>query len=861
MTSFGPQAFPRFVEEVTGFEPFPWQQRLLTRVLEANGGWPDTLDLPTGTGKTSAVLIALFALALDPTRFHRRIALVVDRRIIVDQVDRYARRLRDALDSSAQPTTREVAMRLRALAGTDTQGAPVRVVHLRGGIPRDDSWLGTPNQPTIIASTVDQIGSRLLFRGYGVSEGMRPVHAGIVSRDILYLLDEVHLATAFEETLSRLEGTYEDWADTKRTGRRLRVVRMSATPRAPVEGRSIFRLEADDHAHPVLRQRLEVRRPAKLEVVATRREVDAETGASNRAKLAQVASERARSALGNGSRTIAVVLNRVDTARRTAARLSEDASADVLLVTGRMRGLEKAVTQTRLSTLVGAGVPRAPDATPTIVVATSCIEAGADLDFDTMITEAASLDALRQRFGRLDRLGHGGSAKAWVLARKDQVAGERADDDPIYGSALRRTWEYLVEHAHDDVIDFGLKAFPAPHADVLPDLVPTAAQAPVLFPNYLDMWSETRPAPYPDPEPALWLHGKGRRPSRDIQVLFRTDLPEPSEDPNALAVAVEAMEYLPPLSDETVDAPIIEVRRRLGEDLVWRWSADGLEAVGATQLRPNDTVILDASKGGLVQGTWDPGASEAVEDVAELVCFATTNVAKVRVELLPPLAGEGAPNPPGPDATPEDVEQARTDLVRWLDALPQVIGELSESRRAALTALTDSSRSRRVSTAVSLSGEPVWRVTAAPQRRAVQATTEDSVSVFTGIEVTLADHLEDVEAWAKAFAEAAGLDSEVASDVALAGLLHDLGKADPRFQALLRGGDPIAAAGGVPLAKSSQFGSAESRRRAAVRSGWPQGFRHELVSLALLEASPELQAAANDLDLVRHLQLQHRWLL
>ena len=179
--------FAAFVREVTGHDPFPWQRRLLRTVLD--DGWPDLLDLPTGTGKTTAILVALFALALHPQRFPRRIALVVDRRIIVDQVDGYARRIRTALDDDARPTGRRVAQHLRALASAPDVD-PVRVVHLRGGILRDDAWLGTPDQPTILASTVDQVGSRLLFRGYGVSESMRPVHAGVLARDTLYLLDE-----------------------------------------------------------------------------------------------------------------------------------------------------------------------------------------------------------------------------------------------------------------------------------------------------------------------------------------------------------------------------------------------------------------------------------------------------------------------------------------------------------------------------------------------------------------------------------------------------------------------------------------------------------------------------------------------
>ena len=55
--------FADFFSAVHGYPPFPWQQRLMNRVV--GGGWPDILDLPTGSGKTAALDVALFALALQ----------------------------------------------------------------------------------------------------------------------------------------------------------------------------------------------------------------------------------------------------------------------------------------------------------------------------------------------------------------------------------------------------------------------------------------------------------------------------------------------------------------------------------------------------------------------------------------------------------------------------------------------------------------------------------------------------------------------------------------------------------------------------------------------------------------------------
>lgn len=852
MTELEHADFDAFMREVTGFDPFPWQGRLLRRVLDT--GWPRLLDLPTGTGKTSALLVALYALALAPERSARRIALVVDRRIIVDQVDEFARKVREALGDPARPVCAKVAASLRALSSS---GEAVRVVHLRGGIPRDDSWVSAPDQPTIIASTVDQVGSRLLFRGYGVSESMRPIHAGILARDTLYFLDEVHLATAFEATLDELENRYSTWSE-RDVGRHFQIVRMSATPRSEVQ--DVFGLEDDDRAHPLLSKRLNVRRCATLEQVKTKQGSHAEVQASNRAALAAAACVRARAAATGGAKAIGVVVNRVDTARRIAATLRQHDGEAVLLVTGRMRPFERTQVQEKLGHTAASGVEHSPDAKPTFVVATSCIEAGADLDFDALITEAASLDALRQRFGRLNRLGNHAAAPAWVLGCSDQL-GAKATPDWVYGPALRNTWAYLERIAQTQgkasVVDFGLSAFVEPGED-RESLLPELQEAPVLFPSYLDMWSETRPAPHPDPDPSLWLHGKTAKPDRDVSVVFRADVPK-QVDASLRAIVAESLEFLPPVSDEAVSVPLHELEAWLAEDVMaWRWSAEGVEAIAVGDLRPGDTVVVGASRGGLGLGTWDPKATMPVDDVAEPATFAVRKLAKLRVDpsTLPEELREGLPKPTDSDE-PDEIETSRQACQSWLDGLADRLDDAPSSWHDLLRALAKSdAKQRMLVSADSAAGGRVWRVTVVPRTRAIEATTEDDVSVFTGVEVTLAQHLDDVEAWAGTFARSAGLDRELARDVALAGLLHDLGKADLRFQALLRGGDSIGAAGSEPLAKSRQFGSWIARQRAQLRSGWP-GLRHELISLALLDASPELQARAVDLELVRHLVASH----
>ncbi|GIW72469.1 MAG: hypothetical protein KatS3mg102_2011 [Planctomycetota bacterium] len=461
--------FAAFYRELWGYEPFPWQRRLAAEVLAR--GWPPALDLPTAAGKTATLDIALFHLAAQAEAGAERtaplrIVYVVDRRLIVDQAFLRARELAQRLAAASGGLLGEVAARLRKLSVLG--GEPLRVVALRGGMPLEPEWCPDPSQPTVCVSTVDQAGSRLLFRGYGVSPSMLPVHAGLMGADVLFLLDEVHLSQPFAETLDQVRSYGgRGWAHPH--ARPPQVVHLSAT--LPVAGdchdrgagglapgrasSPAFRLDADDERCPELARRLRTPKWTELRRLTASSE-DADALAQ---QIARLAYELARGAEpGPAPLVTAVIVNRVLLARRTHQALTRlvasdaEPQAETVLLIGRARPLDR-------DGLVQAYLPRlrAQDRQrgerPLFVVATQCVEAGADLDFDLLVTQIAPLDCLRQRFGRLDRVGRWCGARqqarrpvALVVASRDEVRDD-GDPDPLYGLAPARTWRWLEQRA------------------------------------------------------------------------------------------------------------------------------------------------------------------------------------------------------------------------------------------------------------------------------------------------------------------------------------------------------------------------------------------------------------------------------
>ncbi len=851
--------FAAFFRAVHGYEPFPWQTRLAAGVV-ATGRWPDLLDLPTASGKTCVLDVALFALALRPEVSPRRIVLVVDRRVVVDQAKDHADRIRAALQDPQDPVLRTVRERIRCLWDGPPEAPPFLTQVLRGGMVREDDWAKRPDQPVVALSTVDQVGSRLLFSGYGVSDRMAPVHAGLLGNDTLFLLDEVHLSVPFAETLRAVRERWRRLPDGLPD--RFGVVRMSATPGSSAAGESCFELADEDRTDPTLSRRLAARKVARLEPVTV--------GGDEPERKRRLAARAVREALAlveNGASAVGIVVNRVDTARAARHEL-EGRNLEACLLTGRMRPWERDRIVAAVLDRLRAGRRREPGQRPLVVVATQCIEAGADLDFDALVTECASLDALRQRFGRLDRCGDLGESRAVILARKDQI-GEKTED-PIYGAGLAATWEWLTSHGED--VDFGISSLALPPSEELASLITPATHAPILLPAHLDAWSQTGPRPWPLPDVSLWLHGPERA-APEVQVIWRADI-----EPGALEGGLPSLSACPPSSLEAVSLPIFAARRWLleveaevadapmpepvdrserrggNERHVLRWAGEESKEISPAEIRPGDTLIVPSAYGGLRHGNFDPDAQEPVVDLGDRVQWAARRKATLRLHPLvladwglAPGRASAAPRVQSADDSDSD---PGAEVRAWLEGTPMELPDpWPEVRRELL---------RRV---------PAPRLIALPngtwvlvaRRVPGEVSTEDDGASFVEREVGLDRHGRDVAAFASNFAASVGLAPKLQKDLALAARLHDVGKADPRFQKMLVGGSEVRFAMlKEPLAKSAvPLRDLGARLQARARAGYPRGYRHEVLSVALADSAPELLARASDPDLVLHLVGSH----
>ncbi|MCY0878220.1 MAG: CRISPR-associated helicase Cas3' [Firmicutes bacterium] len=390
-------SYAEYFETSTGFPPFPYQQR-----LAACDSWPNVLRVPTGLGKTAAVVLAWLwrrriAEARPCPQVPRRLVYCLPMRTLVEQtvsnVEEWLSRLGMLADHPGDS---------RPLSGwcadQGIQGLRVAVEVLMGGNVSQD-WDNWPERDMILVGTQDQLLSRALNRGYGMSRYRWPIQFALLNSDVFWVFDEVQLMAAglptstqlqaFREAMGTPSPTFSLWMSaTLDTGW------LETFDFAPnVRMLTVMELTAEDRVIPEVEKRLTARKPfARAQSVLT----------SNEKVYAQAIAAEVRTRHISGTTTL-IVVNRVSRAQAiyvALKKLLETQDVDLMLLHARFRRSERLALEARLR----EPAPKSGR----IIVATQTVEAGIDLSARTLFTELAPWTSLVQRFGRCNRYGEVG---------------------------------------------------------------------------------------------------------------------------------------------------------------------------------------------------------------------------------------------------------------------------------------------------------------------------------------------------------------------------------------------------------------------------------------------------------------------
>lgn len=549
-------AFDTLFQQTTGLQaPYPYQRRL------AQEPWPGLLEVPTGLGKTAAVVLAWMYKRLhgDPDT-PRRLVYCLPMRVLVEQTADNAARWAEA----ATPWFAE-------------RGLTPPAVHVLMGGDADAEWAERPEDPAILVGTQDMLLSRALMRGYGMSRFVWPVHFALLHNDAFWIFDELQLMGPGLATSAQLEA-FRRRLD---TGKGSRSLWMSATLNrdwlATVDFRNdlaesaALALSATDRTEAVSR-RLEA--PKSLSRAAT-----ALTANNPKDYPAELAAEVA--AAHRSGKTTLVVVNTVARAQAVHDALADHApDAERLLVHSRFRAAERRAQEEHL---------RAPPGeTGRIVVATQAVEAGVDVTSAVLFTELAPWSSLVQRFGRCNRYGE--EAEAWI--RWVDVASDKTVRPPYEAADLDHARSRLegLDSASPGTLPATDTA--APYTQVLrrPDLLALFNTDPDLSGFDVDVSPYIRDAD-----------------EMDVQVFWR-DL---SED----------VAYQPePRREELCRAPVGQVRDYLRkavkkqERRAYHWDALAGRWIRLQgDPRPGMMLMLDAGLGGYTaERGFDPAARKPV---------------------------------------------------------------------------------------------------------------------------------------------------------------------------------------------------------------------------------------------------------
>ena len=821
--------------------PFSWQEEVLDHICE-HGVWPERINAPTGSGKSSVVDIHLFANALAAVgaapRVPRRLCVTVGRRALVDsqatRADNILGCMKKALtDGSGEPDIlRRVAEALQSFqTRNDGQGSgPFEVGHIRGELSNRALPVTDISACSIIAATPDMYGSRALFRGYGSTKAARPRETALLTMDTVMVLDEAHMNRQLLHTTQRIAELQK--REVNLGVPTLQVVETTATPSTEDSESTTLGVDIEALDSPndkELHRRVYSHKELMLHPID---KWDGKPGnpATVNAAVDAIMERLAHREAGESSKkayTVGCIVNHVRTAIAIKEALAKNKALgkdEVQLLVGRKRPYDLKKLQKKHSKLFTTE----GDMSVKVVVATQTLEVGIDVDFADLVTELAPASSLAQRFGRVNRLGHRDDSKVVVI---EPASGDlvKKDAPPYRAVDLSNAYAWLeaLNGAENPSVN--------PAAMVKNPPVQSSPER-LLYqrPEWPDLleFSRTDENPYDEPDLDLWLHDSLDAETAMGGVIVRDNLPSNT----SAAMEILKTSYFAPSDRETFPANLkilqeildyqdehgVKPRKflyRQGEISLWQDADHGEES--RQSLAPGDVLLLDMGS----------------------VPFTNQGIAVTQRELPSTKDKlEAVPFPKGIKLyVYEKCADREKDFREYLGLSPEEVAELLDSQ--------SSGSETRIASELSTEAEDgqeviSWyaKVTNATEKKSVEGS-DIAQELVLADPVLLDDHQNDVAERTRQLAENLGLAPEFSEALELAAKYHDEGKRDLRFQQML-GADPEAGA----LAKSGHRSVAEAYR-ARSRSALPRGWRHEQLSALMVAASPEKVGEHRDLVL------------
>lgn len=562
--------FANFFNTATEKSPFPYQQR-----LAQSHSLPLILNAPTGSGKTAAVVISWlwrrrYAAKEIQDKTPRRLLYCLPMRSLVDQT--HAEIQKWLVRLNLKPT--------------------VRVHRLMGGAISEE-WDGSIDQETILVGTQDQLLSRALNRGYGMSRYRWPVQFAQVNNDCFWVIDETQLMGAGLRTTAQLQW----FRQALRTYGTTQTLWMSATlnegqlktvdyrPEYGDLGQR-FELSQADRDCPGLRQRLQAQKSLKR----SDREIPVATS-----QLRQYSRQLAADIIeAHQEQTLTlVVCNRVKRAQDLYRDLEKLAKQDpshpeIGLIHSRFRSGDRQTLNQRYL--------NPDDPFQGILVATQVVEAGIDISATTLFTELCPWSSLVQRIGRCNRRGEDDEASVYWLDLDSSGQSEKMlmKAASPYSLPEVQQAQTLMQQLQATYGDVGIESLTSFMETLAPQDIPTSpVEGMVLRRHDLQQLFDT--------SSDLAGHDIDISPfireteDNDLELAWRTwGQEKPSTNPND-------PNYCGPLhQDELCRVSLGQAREFLNNCEAWLFNPldNRWERVRRDSLRPGITILLRVKSGG-----------------------------------------------------------------------------------------------------------------------------------------------------------------------------------------------------------------------------------------------------------------------